>query len=102
MGLTIGVGTDFVGIFTKRYPKPYFEEMTYFKELGLTHMETIVCATKNGGIILGKEDELGTLEPGKLADLQILDKNPLESFKNLGSPKLVMVGGRIHRFPDNN
>jgi imidazolonepropionase-like amidohydrolase len=98
LGLTIGIGTDFVGSFTKRYPKPYFEEMRYYEELGVSRMETIVCGTKNGGIILGKEEELGTLEPGKLADLQMLSKDPLEALENLGNPELVMVGGRIHRF----
>lgn len=99
LGLTIGVGTDFVGSFTKRYPKPYFEELKYYLDLGLTPMEAIVCATRNGGIILGREDTLGTLEPGKLADLQVVGGNPLQSLEALGNPEIVMVGGEIlHRF----
>lgn len=95
LGLTIGVGTDFVGSFTKRYPKPYFEELRYYVDLGLTPMEAIVCATRNGGIILGKAETLGTLEPGKLADLQVVGGNPLLSFEALGNPEMVMIGGRI-------
>jgi len=61
-------------------------------------METIVAATKNGGIILGKEDKLGTIEAGKWADLQVISDNPLESFEALGQPEIVMVGGTLHRF----
>lgn len=97
LGLTIGIGTDFVGSYTKQYPKPYFEEMKYYMDLGLSPMETIVCATKNGGIILGKEDTLGTLEAGKLADLQVINENPLLSLEALGNPELVVIGGKIHK-----
>jgi hypothetical protein len=49
--------------------RPYFEEMRYFVELGMTPMEAIVAATKNGGTIIGDQYRIGTLEPGKLADL---------------------------------
>jgi imidazolonepropionase-like amidohydrolase len=62
-------------------------------------MEAIVAATKNGGVILGEDRHLGTLEVGKLADLQVVDRDPLQSFDALGHPSLVMVGGRTHRFP---
>jgi len=96
--ILMGIGTDSVGPFMKKYPGIYFTEMKYFLELGASPMETIVCATKNGGVILDKEDEIGTIEPGKLADLQVLDGNPLVSFDALGNPCLVMVGGRIHKF----
>ncbi|UCC38572.1 MAG: amidohydrolase family protein [Candidatus Aminicenantes bacterium] len=101
LGIVMGIGTDFVGPMTKMYPKPYFMEMKYFVELGMSPMETIVCATKNGGIILGKEDQLGTIEPGKLADIQVIRGNPLESFDVLASPEIVIIGGKIHHFPEN-
>jgi imidazolonepropionase-like amidohydrolase len=61
-------------------------------------LETITAASKNGAIILGREEELGTLEKGKLADLQVVDGNPLESFKSLGRPSLVMIGGAVVRY----
>ncbi|HUX06991.1 MAG TPA: amidohydrolase family protein [Acidobacteriota bacterium] len=95
LNLVIGVGTDFTEEYAKLYPGLYFSEMEYFVELGLSRMEAIVCATKNGGIILGMEDDLGTIEAGKLADIQILSENPLESFKALGHPDMVLIGGRI-------
>ena len=95
--ILMGVGTDAVSDLMRFYPGLYFTELEYFTSLGMTPMEALVAATRNGGIILGI-DRLGTLEPGKLADLQVIDRDPLQSFAALGHPRLVMVGGRIHRF----
>ena len=97
LGILMGIGTDFVA-YLDEYPGLYFVEMNTFVDLGYTPMETIVCATKNGAIILGEEDKLGTIEAGKLADLQVINDNPLESFDALGHPEIVMVGGEIHRY----
>ena len=58
----------------------------------------LASATKNGAIILDKEKELGTIEAGKLADLQVLGGDPLKSFDVLGKPEIVMIGGKIHDF----
>jgi len=96
--IAMGVGTDAVGGFMKLYPGIYFTEMKYFVELGVSPMETIVAATKNGALILGKADELGTIETGKLADIQVVKGDPLKSFDALGKPDLVIVGGKIHQF----
>jgi imidazolonepropionase-like amidohydrolase len=96
--IVMGIGTDFVGPFMARYPDAYFEEMKYFVELGVSPMETIVAATRTGAVILGKADELGTIEAGKLADLQVVKGDPLKSFDALGKPEIVIIGGRIHRF----
>jgi imidazolonepropionase-like amidohydrolase len=98
LGLTMGIGTDYTAPWMDEYPQPYFREMKSFVALGFSPMETIVSATKNGGIILGKEDKLGTIEAGKWADLQVISGNPLESFDVLGQPEIVMVGGTMHRF----
>ena len=54
-------------------------------------------ATKNGAIILGKQDELGTIEAGKLADLQVVSGDPLKSFDVLGKPEIVMINGKIRQ-----
>ncbi len=97
-GIKLGVGSDAVFNMMKLYPDLYFEEMRYFVELGMTPMEAIVAATKNGGAIIGDEYQIGTLEAGKLADLQVLATNPLVSFAGLGKPEMVMIGGRIRRF----
>jgi len=98
LGLTMGIGTDYTGDWMDEYPLPYFKELDSFVALGFSPMETIISATKNGGIILGKEDRLGTIEAGKWADLQVVNANPLESFDVLGQAEIVMVGGKLHYF----
>jgi len=96
--ILMGIGTDAVGESMKLYPGIFFTEMKYFVELGASPMEAIVCATQNGAIILGKEDELGTVEKGKLADLQVISSDPLKSFDMLGHPEIVIIGGKLHKF----
>jgi imidazolonepropionase-like amidohydrolase len=52
----------------------YARELTFFvKDVGLTPLEVLTCATKTGAEIMGREDEFGTLEPGKLGDLLVVD-----------------------------
>jgi imidazolonepropionase-like amidohydrolase len=96
--ITMGIGTDAVGRFMKLYPKIYFMEMKYFVELGANPMEAIVAATRNGALILGKEDILGTIQEGKLADIQVVNGNPLKSLDALGQPEIVIIGGAVHVF----
>ncbi|HYA48274.1 MAG TPA: amidohydrolase family protein [Burkholderiales bacterium] len=95
--ILMGIGTDYVTDLT-HYPAAYFDELKYFVELGVSPMETIVAATKNGAIILGKSELLGTVEAGKLADLQVVKGDPLKSFDALGNPEIVVINGKIHRF----
>lgn len=96
--IVMGIGTDANGEYRELYPQIYFEEMKYFARLGMKPMEVIVCATRNGARILGLEDELGTIEPGKAADLQVLKDNPLQSFDNLGKPEMVILRGQVYKF----
>ncbi len=94
----MGIGTDAIyDMLDKRYPGMYFDEMEYFVRLGASRLEAITAATKNGALILGREGELGTVEKGKLADLQVVDGNPLKSFEALGHSVLVMIGGAVLR-----
>jgi imidazolonepropionase-like amidohydrolase len=51
-------------------------EMSALVDLGMTPIQVMSAATKTGAEILGKSAELGTIEPGKLADLLIVDGNP--------------------------
>ena len=64
-------------------------------ELGMTPMQALVAATKNGAIACRGLDEFGTLEVGKSADLILLDADPLEDIHNIRQQNMVMAGGEI-------
>ena len=71
-------------------------ELWMLQEGGMTNLEAIRCATLNGAKYLGLDGELGSLEKGKLADLIVLDRNPLENIRNTESVGMVMVNGRLY------
>ena len=58
--------------------------------------EILRSATINGAIALGLDQDLGSLETGKLADLQVLDRNPLLDIQNTQSIRFVMLNGRLY------
>ncbi len=63
---------------------------------GASPLQAIRCATLNGAAYLGMEKEIGSLESGKLADLVVMDDNPLDDIRNSERIKYVMVNGRIY------
>lgn len=63
---------------------------------GMTPMEALRCGTLYGAQYIGLDRDLGSLEAGKLADLVVLDKNPLESIYNTESVRFVMINGRLY------
>jgi Tol biopolymer transport system component/imidazolonepropionase-like amidohydrolase len=63
---------------------------------GMSPMEAIRCATINGAHYLGLDDDIGSLAVGKLADLIVMDKNPLENIRNSASIRYVMLNGRLY------
>lgn len=71
-------------------------ETWMFVQGGMTPMEALRCSTINGAKYLGLEADLGSLEKGKLADLVVLDKNPLENIRNTDSVRMVMLNGRLY------
>ncbi len=91
-GVLIGVGSDggsssdFPGLMTHR-------ELELLAEAGLSPMEVIVAATRTGAVALRKTDELGTIEPGRFADLMLVSANPLEDVRNLRKIDRVMLHG---------
>ena len=63
---------------------------------GMTPMEVLRIGTWNGAHAIGMEQDLGSLEPGKLADLIVLDANPLEDIHNTNTVRYVMKNGRLY------
>lgn len=75
-GGRVGLGGDFGFAWTPH--GTYAKELTFFVEyVGFTPMETVKCATKIGAEIMGRGDELGTLETGKLGDVLVVDGDVL-------------------------
>lgn len=62
---------------------------------GLTPLEVLRSATVNGAKALGLERDLGTIEPGRIADLVILDADPLANVANLCRVHRVIKDGRV-------
>jgi imidazolonepropionase-like amidohydrolase len=90
-GIQYGFGTD-TGP-PGRFPG-YFEqwEMELMTQSGLTPMQAIVAGTGSAAQFLGTK-ELGTLEPGRWADLIVLDRNPLQNIKNTRAIHAVYIAG---------
>jgi imidazolonepropionase-like amidohydrolase len=68
-------------------------ELEHLIEAGLTPLEVLRIATKQGAEAVGAQDDLGTIETGKLADIVLLDKNPLENIKHTQTIWRVFKGG---------
>jgi imidazolonepropionase-like amidohydrolase/Tol biopolymer transport system component len=71
-------------------------ELWMLQQGGLTPLEALRCATLYGAQYLGLDGDLGSIEPGKLADLVVLDRNPLADIRNSESIRYVMANGRLY------
>lgn len=92
-GVLFLAGTDSAGKFTL----PGFalhEELKLMVKAGFSPMEALQTATLNPARYLGRERETGTIEAGKLADLVLIDANPLDDISNTAKIQAVIVNGR--------
>lgn len=105
-GCIVSIATDnYLGLAPefRRDPKPAWQEagsgtlsaIEGLVELGMTPMQALVAATKNGAIASRAEKEYGTIEVGKAADLVILDADPLADIKNIRKLSLVIANGTV-------
>jgi imidazolonepropionase-like amidohydrolase len=93
-GIAIVMGTDAGNIGTLHGPS-VFREMEIMVAAGLTPLEVLTSATATGARTMGMERELGTISPAKLADLLILDADPLLDVDNLSRINRVIKAGRV-------
>jgi imidazolonepropionase-like amidohydrolase/Tol biopolymer transport system component len=70
-------------------------ELWMFVQGGMTPLQAIRAATLNGARYIGMDKDVGSLEPGKLADLLVLDANPLDNIRNSESIRYTIANGRI-------
>lgn len=71
-------------------------EMWLLAQGGMSNLNALRSATLNGARTHGLDGQLGSLEAGKLADIIVLDKNPLEDIQNSNSVRYTMVNGRLY------
>jgi imidazolonepropionase-like amidohydrolase len=93
-GVTIAMGTD-AGVMPHG---TNLRELGLMCQIGMSPMETLVATTKTAAACLGWQDQIGTLEPGKLADVIVTKTDPLASIRSLENSAniaLVMLDGRI-------
>ncbi len=76
-----------------RPPEAYAREMELLVDAGLAPMDVIVAATNNGSHFYGAQDRLGTIEPDKLADLVLLEEDPLNNISAARKVDRVMLNG---------
>jgi imidazolonepropionase-like amidohydrolase len=95
-GIKLGIGTDLVTDWIDYMPGAYIGELQAFiTELGYTPAEALVAATRTNAEILRMADRLGTIAPGKLADIIIVDGKPDEDVTALRHVRTAFVNGRL-------
>jgi imidazolonepropionase-like amidohydrolase len=92
-GVPFMTGTDIPGAYT--YPGfSLHDELVLFVEAGFTPMEALQAATRNPAEYLGEQKSSGTIEKGKIANLVLLEANPLENIKNTRKIDSVIYNGK--------
>ncbi|UCC52915.1 MAG: PD40 domain-containing protein, partial [Anaerolineaceae bacterium] len=96
-GGKIALGTDYAGFAIDFDLGMPITEIELMEEAGMTPMQIIVAATKNAAHICGQDEILGTVEPGKVADILVVQGDPLTNIQVLLNTRLVMRDGTIIR-----
>src|SRR5260221_682247 len=94
-GIPVAMGTDAGNVGTLHGPS-VFREMDLMTYAGLTPLQVLRTATVNGARAMRLEGKIGTIERGKLADLVILDADPLLDVANLSRIHRVIKDGRVY------
>ena len=94
-GIKLGVGTDQIGSATELTPNNYIGELHWFVKGGFTKAEALMAATRINAEIIDMEDKIGSLKPGMLADLIVVDGKPDQDLDDLRRVETVIKDGFI-------
>ena len=96
-GVNIALGTDQLPHEPNDGTTATVREAQYYAEAGMTPLQALRSATIEPARLLEAEDEIGSLETGKYADIVAVDSDPTEDIKALRNILLVMKGGKVYR-----
>lgn len=92
-GINVVTGTDAGNIGTQ-HASSFFTELLAMKEAGMSNAQILKAATFNAATGFGKEKEIGSIEKGKLANLLVLNKNPLEELEAVNDFNVIVNRGQ--------
>ncbi|MCJ8165920.1 amidohydrolase family protein [Pontibacter sp. E15-1] len=96
-GVTLLAGSDAGAYNSYVYPgESLHKELELLVEAGLTPAQALRTATINGANVMGKAQQYGSVQQGKVADLVILDNNPLENISHTQGIHTVIFGGKVY------
>jgi imidazolonepropionase-like amidohydrolase len=95
-GVVLGMGTD-SGTPLNFHTEALWREIKAHVDMGMPPARAISAATRVGARILGRGQDLGTIEPGKLADVIVVNGNPLFDITALAHVETVVKGGVVYR-----
>ncbi len=96
-GVPIAMGTDRGTRLNYHQAANHIDELEIYVKLGMSPMNAIIAATLRGAELLGQEKKLGSLTQGKLADIVVVEGNPLENIRNLDHVRMVFKEGVRYR-----
>jgi len=91
--VVLGTDTGFIGVFLG---VATHLELELLVDAGLTPQQALSTATLNAARMIGREKDLGTVQPGKLADLVMLDADPLADIRNIARLNRTLKGGVVY------
>jgi imidazolonepropionase-like amidohydrolase len=96
-GVNIALGTDQLPSEPNDGTTATAREAQYYVEAGMTPLQALRAATIEPAKMLGADDNIGSLEVGKYADILAVEKDPTEDITALRNISLVMKGGKVYR-----